>query len=75
MRVIILLVGLTFPAVLSLLDCLNRSEEEFEGGAADRRGWLRWLLIAIPASLVLVGYGIVLGYYWAVVKRNTPVRP
>jgi len=74
-RWIILIVGLELPATLSLVDCINRSDEEFAGGAADRRGWLRWLVIALPTSLVGIGYGIVLGYYWAVVKRNSPVRP
>jgi len=74
-RWLILIVGLELPATLSLVDCINRSDEEFAGGAADRRGWLRWLVVALPTSLVGIGYGIVLGYYWAVVKRNSPVRP
>ena len=72
---IILLIGLELPATMAFLDCLNRSEEAFADGAADRAGWLRWLVVALFTSVIGVGYGIVLGYYWAVVNRNTPVRP
>jgi hypothetical protein len=74
-RWLILIVGLEFPATLSLVDCINRSDEEFAGGTADRKGWLRWLVVAVLTSVVGIGYGIVLGYYWAVVKRNNPARP
>jgi hypothetical protein len=74
MQWFVLLVGLDIPAVLALLDCVNRSPDQFEGGAGDRAGWLRWLIIALPLSWVLIGYGIVLGYYYAVVRRNTPAR-
>ena len=74
MQWVILLVGLDIPAVLALLDCINRSADQFEGGAGDRAGWLRWLIIALPLSWVLIGYGIVLGYYYSVVRRNTPAR-
>ncbi len=66
--------GLTFPGVLSLLDCANRAPEEFEGGADDRRGWLTWLALSVPLCVVGVGYGIVLGYYYGVVRRNSPMR-
>jgi hypothetical protein len=71
---IILLIGLELPATMAFLDCLNRSEEEF-AAASDRAGWLRWLIVALVTSVIGVGCGIVLGYYWAVVKRTTPVRP
>ena len=71
MTVAILLLGLLFPATLSLIDCINREPSDFEGGAPDRQAWIRWLILAIPLSLILVGYGIVLGYYWNVVKRTT----
>jgi len=74
MQWIVLALGLTFPGVLSLLDCVNRSPEEFEGGAADRKGWLTWLALAVPLCAVGVGYGIVLGYYDGVVRRNSPTR-
>jgi hypothetical protein len=70
-RWVILTVGVELPATLALLDCVNRGAEEFEEGAEDRRAWLRWLAVAVATSVVLVGFGIVLGYYWAVVKRNT----
>ena len=74
MQWLVLLVGLDIPAVLALLDCYNRESEQFEGGAPDRSAWLRWLAIALVLSWVLVGYGIVLGYYYAVVRRNNPAR-
>jgi hypothetical protein len=74
-RWFILIAGLELPATLALLDCVNRSADEFADGAADRGGWLRWLVVAWLTSVVGIGYGIVLGYYWAVVKRNTPARP
>ena len=66
--------GLTFPGVLSTLDCLNREVDDFAGGADDRRAWLRWLVIAVPLCLVGIGYAIVLGYYYTVVRRNSPMR-
>ena len=75
MRWLILLAGLELPATLALLDCFNREADDFAEGAADRGGWLRWLVVAWLTSVVGIGYGIVLGYYWAVVKRNTPARP
>lgn len=74
MRWLILVLGLEFPVVLALLDCTNRSEEHFEGGAADRRAWVGWLAVAVVLAPVLVGYGIVLSYYSAVVERNAPNR-
>lgn len=66
--------GLLFPAILALLDCVQRDPSEFEGGASDRRAWIRWLVIALPLCGVLVGYGILLGYYWSVMKRSGPGR-
>lgn len=74
MQWIVLALGLTFPAALSVLDCSNRDAGEFEGGAADRSAWLMWLALAVPLSAVGVGYGIVLGYYYGVVRRNSPMR-
>ena len=74
MRWLILVLGLEFPVVLALLDCVNRSDEHFDGGAADRRAWITWLAIAVLLAPVLFGYGIVLAYFSAVVKRNVPGR-
>ena len=74
MRWLILVLGLEFPVVLSLLDCSNRAEDHFDGGGDDRQAWLRWLAIAVVLAPVLVGYGIVLSYFYAVVKRNAPTR-
>ena len=72
MRWLLLIVGLEFPAVLSLVDCSNRPADHFAGGAEDKRSWVRWLIVAILTVPILVGYGIVLGYYFSVVKRNSP---
>lgn len=74
MRWLILVLGLEFPVALSLLDCVNRTDEHFEGGADDRRAWIRWLAVAVVLAPVLFGYGIVLAYFYAVVKRNAPGR-
>jgi hypothetical protein len=71
---LILVLGLEFPVALALLDCVNRSEEHFEGGADDRQAWVRWLAMAVVLAPVLLGYGIVLAYFYAVVKRNAPGR-
>jgi nitrate reductase NapE component len=70
----LLLIGLEFPAVLSLVDCINRPDDDFLGGAEDKRAWIRWLVIAVITVPILLGYGIVLGYYFTVVKRSTPGR-
>lgn len=75
MRVVVVFGGLLFPAVLALLDCVQRDASDFEGGEADRRAWIRWLALGIPLCLVLIGYGILLGYYWGVVKRVGSSRP
>ena len=71
MTLVLLLAGLTLPAVVSLLDCINRPDDHFLGGAEDRRSWIRWLAVAVPTSIILVGNGIVLAYYYNVVKRNS----
>jgi hypothetical protein len=73
-QVVVLVIGLTFPATFSLLDCSNRAPDDFERGARDRRAWLVWLGVAVPLCLVGVGYGIVLGYYYSVVRRNSTMR-
>ena len=65
-----MLIGLSTPALFALLDCLNRDEDAFAEGREDRRSWVRWLIIAVFTCPLLVGNGIVLGYYWAVIKRN-----
>jgi hypothetical protein len=68
----ILLVGLEFPAVLALVDCAGRPDDHFAGEAADKRAWTRWLIVAVITVPVLVGYLIIVAYYHAVVRRNSP---
>ena len=72
MEAALALLALEVPAILALLDCYNRDPDAFAGGAADRRSWLPWLGVAVATAWLLVGNGIVLGYYYAVIKRSTP---
>ena len=60
----LVLVGLEFPAIIAMLDCLQRPADHFEGGAEDRTAWIRWLVVAI-----------LLGYYFVVIRRNMPGSP
>jgi hypothetical protein len=72
----LVLLGLEFPVVMAVLDCWQRPPDHFLEGAEDRVAWLRWLAVAVVTAPVLLGYGIVLGYYFAVVRRNSPhARP
>ena len=57
---------------MALLDCWNRDADEFPGGQADRRAWLQWLLVGVATAWLLVGNGIVLAYYFVVIKRGSP---
>lgn len=75
MRWLLLFLGLEFPAVLAFVDCLNREDEAFAGGSEDRQAWRRWLLVAVVTAWCLLGDGIVLGYYYSVVRRNSPTGP
>ncbi len=68
----LLVLMLEFPVIMALLDCWQRPEDHFTDGAEDRTAWLRWLAVAVVTVPVLLGYGIVLGYYYAVVRRNSP---
>jgi hypothetical protein len=68
----LLLLGLEFPAIMAMLDCTFRPPEQFLGGAPDRRSWLGWLAVSIVTVPILLGYGILIGYYYAVIRRNTP---
>lgn len=68
----LVLLGLEFPAIMALLDCWFRPDDHFEGGAADRRAWKGWLIVAVITVPILVGYGLLIGYYYAVVRRNSP---
>lgn len=71
----LLVLMLEFPVLMAVLDCWQRPADHFAGGLEDRRAWLRWLGVAVATVPVLLGYGIVLGYYYAVVRRNSPTSP
>ena len=72
----LVVIGLEFPVVMALLDCWQRPPDHFQDGAEDRTAWLRWLVVAVVTVPILLGYGIVLGYYFSVVRRNSPAaRP
>jgi len=71
MRWLLLILGLEFPALLALIDCYNRDPDQFAGGAEDRSAWLRWLIVAVATAWCLVGNGILLGYYYVVIRRSS----
>lgn len=71
----LVLIGLEFPALIALLDCVQRPADHFEGAEADKKAWTRWLVVAMLLVPVLLGYGILLGYYYVVIRRNTPGSP
>ncbi len=68
----VVLLGLEFPAVIAFLDCTNRPGEHFAGGGEDRKAWQKWLAVALLTVPILLGYGILIGYYYTVVRRNSP---
>lgn len=68
----LVLMGIEFPVMMALLDCWQRPPEHFLEGAEDREAWLRWLIVAVLTVPVLLGFGILLGYYFSVVRRNSP---
>jgi hypothetical protein len=68
----LILLGLEFPAIMAMIDCWLRPADHFAGGADDQRSWKGWLVVAILTVPILLGYGIVIGYYFAVVRRNSP---
>ena len=71
----LVLLGLEFPAIVAMLDCVQRPGDHFEGGDPDRVAWIRWLVVAMVLVPVLLGYGILLGYYYVVIRRNMPGSP
>jgi len=68
----LILLGLEFPAITALIDCWFRPADQFAGGATDQRAWRGWLIVAVLTVPILIGYGILIGYYYAVVRRNSP---
>ena len=67
----LLIFGMEFPGLVALTDCYQRSPLKFAGGARDRAAWLKWLVVALFLMPIGVGYGILLGYHWNVIKRQT----
>ena len=37
---------------------------------SDRAAWIKWLVVALFLMPIGVGYGILLGYHWNVIKRR-----
>jgi len=72
-NLVLIALALEVPTIVALLDCWNREPGEFVGGADDRRSWLVWLWVAVATSWLFIGYVVVLGYYYSVVKRQTPL--
>jgi hypothetical protein len=70
----LLLLGLEFPALLALLDCVHREPDAFARGEADRRSWIRWLILAVLTAWLVIGNAILLGYYHVVVRGNSMAR-
>ena len=68
----LILLGLEFPAITALIDCWFRPADHFADGARDQRAWRGWLIVAVLTVPILLGYGILIGYYYAVVRRNSP---
>jgi hypothetical protein len=66
----LLIFGMEFPGIVALTDCYQRSPMKFAGGARDRAAWLKWLIVALFLMPIGVGYGILLGYHWNVIKRQ-----
>lgn len=71
----LLLLGLEFPALIAVLDCVQRPAEHFPEGADDKTAWTKWLVVAVITVPIFVGYGILLGYYYGVIRRNMPGTP
>lgn len=71
----LVLLGLEFPVLTALVDCYHRPEDHFIGGREDRIAWLRWLGVAVITAPIMLGFGVILGYYFAVVRRNSPQTP
>ena len=68
----LILLGVEFPAIMALLDCWFRPPDHFAGGTEDQRAWKGWLVVSLITVPILIGYGIVIGYYFSVVRRNSP---
>jgi hypothetical protein len=72
MGLLLFLLALEAPAIVALLDCTNRPPDQFAAGDDDRRAWQRWLVGGVLTAWILVGNGIVLAYYYSVVRRTPP---
>jgi len=70
MELLLFVLALETPAVVALLDCVNREPAEFPGGAQDQREWRRWLILGVLTAWFLVGNAVVLAYYFVVVKGS-----
>jgi hypothetical protein len=66
----LLVFGMEFPGLVALSDCYTRPAGKFAGGAPDKASWFKWLIVALFVMPIGVGYGILLGYHWNVIKRQ-----
>lgn len=69
MSIALLIFGMLFPGLVAVADCYQRPASKFAGGARDKSGWMKWLVIALFLCPVGIGYGILLGYHQNVIKR------
>ncbi|HVV35228.1 MAG TPA: hypothetical protein VHC63_01410 [Acidimicrobiales bacterium] len=72
---VLLVFGMEFPGIVALTDCYQRAPERFAGGERDKGAWFRWLVVALFLMPIGVGYGILLGYHWNVIKRQPFADP
>lgn len=75
MGVALLIFGMAFPGLVAIADCYQRPADRFAGGAKDKSGWMKWLVIALFLYPVGIGYGILLGYHQNVIKRHSGFVP
>ncbi len=71
----LLIFGMEFPGLVAIADCYQRRPDRFVGGERDRAAWMKWLVVALFLAPVGIGYGILLGYHWNVIKRHSSMAP
>lgn len=72
---VLLIFGMEFPGMVAVADCYQRHPDRFAGGERDKAAWMKWLVVALLLAPVGIGYGILLGYHWNVIKRHSSMAP